>query len=300
MSGFVQNLSSMPTHVRGHPPGAVLAFWGLDGLFPTDRGITLALLAIAATSVPAALLAVRAVADEDSARRAAPFVGLAPAAIWLATSADALFVAVVAWAIALGALGFAARGRASWAYGAGAGLVAGLAVSLSYGAVALLGPLIALGLAMALQRRFATLGAIALGALVVPAAFLLAGFDWIEGLGAVREQYVAGVGSTRPWFFFLFSNAAAFAVAVGPAAVAGVATLRDRRLWWLVGGALAGVAVADLSGMSKGEVERIWLPAVPWVVIATASIRGRRSAAGWAGLTMAVTMLLQWRLVSPW
>ena len=35
---------------------------------------------------------------------------------------------------------------------------------------------------------------------------------------------------------------------------------------------LAVVALADLSGMSKAEVERIWLPFVPWAVLATAAL----------------------------
>ena len=44
------------------------------------------------------------------------------------------------------------------------------------------------------------------------------------------------------------------------------------RLWLLVGGGLAAVAIADLSGMSKGEVERIWLPFLPWVLLAAAAL----------------------------
>ena len=44
---------------------------------------------------------------------------------------------------------------------------------------------------------------------------------------------------------------------------------RDRRAWLVVGAALVAVALADLSGMSKAEVERIWLPFAPFVLAAT-------------------------------
>jgi hypothetical protein len=36
--------------------------------------------------------------------------------------------------------------------------------------------------------------------------------------------------------------------------------------------ATAAVAAADLSGLSKGEVERIWLPFAPWVTVASAAL----------------------------
>jgi hypothetical protein len=39
--------------------------------------------------------------------------------------------------------------------------------------------------------------------------------------------------------------------------------LRDRQLWLLVGAALTAVLLADVSGLSKAEVERIWLPFAP-------------------------------------
>src|SRR5262249_56200471 len=52
-------------------------------------------------AVPAVLAAVRDVAGEEMARRAAPFLVLTPAAIWIATSADAFFLGVGAWAVAL-------------------------------------------------------------------------------------------------------------------------------------------------------------------------------------------------------
>jgi hypothetical protein len=61
----------------------------------------------------------------------------------------------------------------------------------------------------------------------------------------------------------------------------------------LVGAALAALLLADLSGMSKGEVERIWLPFVVWLVPLAALLDRRR---GWllaqAALALAVNHLL--------
>ena len=101
VSTFVEQLSSRPTHVRGHPPGAVLAFWGLDKVFATDLRLALAVIAIGALAAPASVVAVRALGDEAQARRVAVFAGLAPAAVWMATSADALFTGVIAISIAV-------------------------------------------------------------------------------------------------------------------------------------------------------------------------------------------------------
>ncbi len=94
------------------------------------------------------------------------------------------------------------------------------------------------------------------------------GFSWFSGFAATRGVYWAGVAKHRPYSYFLVADLALFAVATGPAIAVGLGRLRDRNLWLLVGGVLAVVALADLSGMSKAEVERIWLPFVPWVALA--------------------------------
>ena len=76
----------------------------------------------------------------------------------------------------------------------------------------------------------------------------------------------------RPYADFLLISLAAFALAAGPAVAAGLARLRDRGVWLLAGGALVALAAADLSGMSKGETERIWLHLVPWLLVATVAL----------------------------
>src|SRR5246127_225676 len=114
--------NSWVTHVSGHPPGALLTFVWLDriGLHGGAWGRPLCLLG-GSSATAAVLIAVRALADEQTARRAAPFVAVAPTAIWVAVSADAYFAGVAAWGIALlaGAVHRAVRFPALIAAGAG-------------------------------------------------------------------------------------------------------------------------------------------------------------------------------------
>ena len=172
---------------------------------------------------------------------------------------------------------------------------------LSYGLVLL--AVIPITVAVA-RRRLRPLLVATIGAVLVGAVFLAAGFWWVAGLAATRERYCAGVASRRPYDYFLLGNLAAFALAIGPATVVGLAWLRDRRALLLVGGALLAVALADLSGMSKAEVERIWLPFVPWVLLACAAIvctRARPTAARLCLVGQAATAIaIQTTVRSPW
>jgi hypothetical protein len=175
--------------------------------------------------------------------------------------------------------------------------VLGLALHLSYGVA----PLAVVVLAVALARRRLRpllLGAVGLAA--VAGAFALAGFWWLDGLQRAHELYRGGVSRSRPYGTFLVVNVAALAVAVGPATAVGLARLRDRRLGLLPGAALLGVAVADLSGLSKGETERIWLPFVPWLLLACAALAGGRAGRGWLAGQVGLGLVLQAAIRSPW
>ncbi len=109
------------THVSGHPPGALLSFVWLDriGLGGGAWAALLCLL-VGSSAAAAIVVAVRALVNEDTARMAAPFVAVAPTAIWIAVSADGYFAGVAAWGIAL--LALAARRTTRWPMLAGCGL----------------------------------------------------------------------------------------------------------------------------------------------------------------------------------
>ncbi len=296
---FTERLPEFATHTKGHPPGFLLGAWALDqaGL-AGSRPLALAVILLGALAAPAALVAAKALAGPGPARAAAPFAALAPAALWIATSADAAYLGVSAAGIAAFAVACAATGRRSGVAASAAGLLFGAALLGSYG-VAPLG-LIVVAIAVA-TRRPALLAVAGAGVAAVLGAAALAGFWWLDGLAATRDLYAAGIASRRPSGVFLLVNVAAFAVAAGPAA-AGMAALRDRRMWWLCGSAAAAIALADLSGLSRGETERIWLPFVPWILLATAALAGARGRPrrGWLAAQAGTALLLAAATRSPW
>jgi len=164
---------------------------------------------------------------------------------------------------------------------------------LSYGLVLLAAVPLGVAVLRRAVRPIVVAAATAGGALVVLAA---TGFWWLEGLGVARREYLESVARVRPYDYFLLADLALLVVIVGPATVVALVRLRDRRLWGLVGGALIAVAIADLSGMSKGEVERIWLPFAVWLAPACAALAGsgaRRWLALQAGAALAVEVAVR-------
>jgi methylthioxylose transferase len=296
VDGFVDGIERLPLHVQSHPPGPVLFLWllgaaGLRGPGPAAAAVILA----GAASVPAVLLAVRDVAGETRARACVPFLVLAPAALWIATSMDALFVGVAAWGVALMILSTARHNRAGDCFALGGGALFGIALHLSYG----LAPLSVVVLAVAgVRRRIRPLLVGVGAAIVVFAAFVLAGFWWFEGLVAAAERYRAGISSVRPGAYFAVANLAAFAVALGPAVAGALAGRWDRRLAVLIVPALIVVVLADASGLSKGEVERVWLPFAPWLTLASGMISG--SGTEWLATQAVWTIMVQVAVQTPW
>jgi hypothetical protein len=253
-------------HVAGHPPGALLYFVGLDRLGVTDPfWIGVVCVTIASTAVVAVMVTLRALGSETLARSAVPWIVLAPSAVWMGVNGDAVFTAVAAWGLALLAVAAVHR-RALPAVGAG--LLLGYCVYLSYG-LPLLGILTVTVLVVA--RSWRPLPWALGGALAVAAAFTLGGFAWWEAYPVLRERYYDGIASERAFSYWVWGNLAAWTFTAGLAVWAAFPTavraLRERNvLAQLAAAAAATIVVADLSGMSKAEVERIWLPFTIWIV----------------------------------
>jgi hypothetical protein len=300
-----------PIHVAGHPPGALLMFVALVRLgLGGDLAAGLVVTAVAATIPLAVLVTCRALGVDDLARRAAPFLVLTPAAVFLAVSADAVFAAVGAWGLA--ALGLAARARrgapmAGWALLAG--LLLGWAVLCSYGL-----PLLGLpALAVLVVARSWWPLPVAVVAALVPVLLLAAGgFAWWEAYPVLVERYWDGLAADRPAAYWMWGNLAALLVSAGPLLGAGLGGLAAgrrrlarldpagvRAVLWLVGAAAAAVALADLSQMSKSEVERIWLPFVPWLTLSLALLPSRWRRAG-LGLQVLTALVVQHLLYTTW
>jgi methylthioxylose transferase len=300
LSTFVDRIGDYSVHVQGHPPGMLLLFSGLDRIGLGGSGWAAALcIAGGAAAIPAVLIAVREVAGEEVARRASPFLVITPAAIWIATSADAFFMGVSAWGVALVVFATGRDGRRSDACALAGGLLFGAAAFLSYGLVLLA----VVPAVVAWHRRRARVLVLAtVGAAPVFLGFLAAGFWWGAGLLATRERYFGGVGGRRPYLDFLVANAACLAIVLGPALAVALARVRDRKLWLLVGGTLVVLGAAMISGMSKGEVERIWLPFAIWLLPAGAVLAAGRARAstGWLGLQATAAIVVVTAVKTSW
>jgi hypothetical protein len=296
-------------HIAGHPPGALLLFvglvrLGLGGGFAAGLVVTL----IAATTPLAVLVVARSLGVEAQARTALTFLVLGPTAIWQSVSADAMFAAVAAWGIA--ALAVAATSPTTGrtiGWSVVAGLLLGYCVMLSYG-LPLLG-ILAVAVLLA-ARTWLPLPFAAAAALGVVLAFAALGFGWREALPVLQERYWDGVASRRPTSYWLWGNLAALVFCAGPllgAALASsgrsmAAAVRHPSRHVLATLSLAGVLMvtaADLSLMSKAEVERIWLPFVPWLMLSCAFLPPRWVRGGLA-LQVVFALVVQHLLWSDW
>lgn len=293
------------THVAGHPPLATLIFWmlahvGLGGGFWAS-----ALCVLIGSTVAVGLpVILQGLGAGPAARRVVPFLALFPGAVWMAVSADGLFAGVAVSGLALVTRGVV-RGRLLSA--AVGGLLLGAAVFLSYGLV-ILGLVVIMVAVLTvrrhgLQRTAMPWTAATVGFAAVAAVHLAYGFNWLTGLAQLRIRYYQGIASDRPFSYFVYADLAAWLISCSPLLAIGVVrALRvlapaRRRPWTqdhvvaLV--ALAGVGaavVADLSGMSKAETERIWLTFGVLAYASMALLRDR--LASWALLAAAVCALL--------
>lgn len=267
------------THVSAHPPGALLTFVWLDRIgLGGGAWAGLLCLLVGSSAAAAIIVTVRAVADEETARMAAPFVAVAPTAIWVAVSADGYFAGVAAWGIALFALAARQKVRVPLFVAGGSGVLLGWALFLNYG-LALIAFLALAVLITAVDWHTAlrTLIPAALMAGFVVGIFFAFGFWWFEGYQLVQERYWQGIALDRPFQYWSWANFAAVVCAIGLGSVAGIGRAFDiaaiRRapgLRVLVLGALLAILVADLSMLSKAETERIWLPYTMWLTAAPA------------------------------
>jgi len=284
-----------PTHVAGHPPGMLLFFVGLVRVgLGGDLAAGLVVTCIAATVAPAVLLTLRILGAEPTARRVAPFLVLTPAAVYLAVSADAVMTAVSAWAMVLLALG-ATRG---WWWSVPAGLLFGFLVMMSYGLV--LFGIVALAMLVGLWS-WRPLLPCAASALAVVVAFSVVGFTWWQAFPVLVDRYWAGIAADRPAAYWSWANLALLLATAGPLVASGCAEVRrlTRAPRALVLGAWLAVGIAAASLMSKAEVERIWLPFMPWLTIGIAALPDRWQRPGLA-LQIVVALLLQHLLYTSW
>ncbi|GAB3987212.1 hypothetical protein GCM10029978_105050 [Actinoallomurus acanthiterrae] len=219
-----------------------------------------------------------------------------------------------------------ARGWVALGCAFAGGLLLGSLPYLSYGLL----PMFALPLAVLVLTRppRVVLGALVAGCVVVPAAFTLAGFSWFAGVAGTHMAWAAGGGArARPYAYFLVGDLSVLALLIGPATAMALPTVlghavalaRSRwrgagrgpvaaersgvpvwtgRLGWPVAAAFVGMVALDLSGVTRGEVERIWIPYAAWMTIAPAV--ARPPARTLLLVQVATALVIQALARSPW
>jgi hypothetical protein len=296
------------THVSGHPPGALLTFVWLDRIgLGGGAWAALFCLMVGSSAAAAVVVAVRALADENTARVAAPFVAVAPTAIWIAVSADGYFAGVAAWGICLLALAVRRTIRFPLLAAAGAGLLLGWGIFLNYGlALAAIPALAVLLCAPDWRAALRVLVPAVVLALVVVAVFAVAGFWWLDGYHLVQQRYWQGIANDRPFQYWSWANLASVVCAIGLGSVAGIGRVFDRTalirrpgLHLVVLGALTAILLADLSMLSKAETERIWLPFMVWLP-AAAALLPVRSHRWWLAVNVVGALAINHVILTNW
>jgi methylthioxylose transferase len=308
-------------HMKGHPPGFVLLLKGLAAIGLEAPWVVGALSFLGiGLIVSAVAVTVRCVTDGVVLRSILPFLALAPYAVWLGTSADAFFSGVAGWGIAAATMAVrSTRLRTRLLLGAASGLCLASALFLTYGAatiILLAAVMVLTGIRSRSVNTIQAGGAAVLAAGLFTGIFYHFGFWWFDGLRLTNKFYWIGSAYFRTWTYFLLGNVAVLLIAIGPAVIAGIVSLRDRKLWPVVGGALLCILAAEASQYSKGEVERIWLLFMPWLVPAVASLvrPGANGAATvgssagstpaattkWLACQVALALVLQATLRSKW
>jgi hypothetical protein len=305
LSGFTGHILdfqplSWATHVAGHPPGAFLVFVLLDRIGLGGGGPAALLCVLVGAAAPVAVaVTLRALRDERAARAALPFLVLFPGAVWVGASADGLFTGVLATGLALLAVG-------GWRPAIAGGLLLGFSLYLSYGLI-LAGPLALAVIALKPQARLTTAIAGTVGVAGVVAGFTAAGFWWPTGYHLVVQRYYQGWAADRPYSYWVWANLACLILSAGPAALPALrravasARVADRRspALWLPALALLAIVAADLSGLSKAEVERIWLPYEIWLIPATTCLPAAHRTR-WLAVQALTALAVNHLLLTDW
>jgi methylthioxylose transferase len=221
--------------------------------------------AVGALSAPLVLSAVRDVSGEASARHYAPLLMLAPYAVWLAVSMDAVVLTIAAAMTVAGLRATRHRGWRAALWAILAGLLLGVAALFSY-AAAWLG-LSIVGIYFA--RRRAALNLFSGVGVLAPVLLASAvGFTWPDGLFTAYADFASRIEPDRSALWWSLISICALLLAVGPPLYASMRKLRNTPGWPFLMGAVSAVLFSIGAGLARGGIEHAWLPFFPWLTVA--------------------------------
>jgi methylthioxylose transferase len=307
---FPERLPDLPSHATGHPAGAMVVYALVARVWPGLTAAALATVAIGSLGAVAAGGLVRDELGERGGRLALALWVVAPGVVlYLATSADAVFAAVLG-AAALAAHRGLVRRSACWTVAGGILLWA--SSMLTYAAVLLL---VFLGVRAAGllggDRSWVLRWGAGTSAVVVALAgglWLATGYDVPSALLAVHGAYQAAPGSAgRSLAHWLPGDLLAFGGMLGVPLLAALAVrvagvVRERAWASVDAAAMATLLAAASWGFTKGEVERIFQFLVPMVLVPVV-----RQLLAWrvrvpvvVGLLVGQTLLVQVLFATRW
>jgi hypothetical protein len=247
-------------------------------------------LCTALTVWPVARIAEATGADPITAAQVGALWPFCPSPALFSPQFDQVVTLLIASTCALGCMAANHRTRSGLVGAAlGSGALAGLALFCSFGALPMLGAagVVAMALTAPAHRSWRRLVGIAslaaLGFAVISAVPILAGYDLLttarEALSISRYSYMV----RRGYWLWLPFNLLDFSIFLGlPLVVWGLTCLvgRPRRspaeglqrpdLIWTVA---ALVLALDLSGVTRGEIARLWMPLMPMAFVALVTLR---------------------------
>jgi methylthioxylose transferase len=267
---FPRLLTVLPTHVRGNPPGPLVALHLLG--IHTAAALTALCVGLGALTAPLAYDLGRVLGGEQRGRLAGVMTAFAPSLLLFGvTSVDYAFATLGLAAACL----LARRHPAALLAG---GVLAAVASFFSWLLLAIPAWATIAVLRREGPRRALVCACVSAGLILAlnVALALSLGYDPIATFRVLDRLYRHGAAASRPYAFWLFGSPVAWALMLGiPTAWLAVRSLA-------VGDpaavALAAVVLtAAVLGFTKAETERIWLPFVPLACVAAAATMSART-----------------------
>ncbi len=286
---FAELVPSLPINVGGHPPGLLLAMDAF-GITTAPRLAALCVAAVAVTAPLTVRLATTLGLPAEQARLAGVLAALSPALLLFGmTSADAIFAA-----LGTGTAVLLIAPRTRWL-----GVVVFAGITFTAWSLLAVGFFAAVVVWQREGLRHAVVLAVACGVAVLALNGVLAlttGYDAIGTLQATSHYYEKSLARIRPYAFWWIGSPVAWAAMMGPA-IAGGWLVAARRGHPAAVALAAVIVIAAVAGFTKAEVERIWLPFVPFACVAAATVlplgRTRLVAASLVGQGLVVSLLFQ-------